>query len=143
MVKEHLLRSLLAGRDASWFRAAGEAFAATLERRLRPEMVGQVAWHREEGHELVIVSASLMTYLDPFARQHRFDHVIAVEMEVDVSGRLTGRLTSPNVRGPEKATRLTRWLDGKPPELLWGYGNSSGDKELLEMADVPVWITRP
>lgn len=143
VVKEHLLSSLLAGRDAAWFRGQGEEFSSTLERRLRPEMTGQVAWHRAEGHELVIVSASLSTYLAPFARDHGFDHVIAVEMEVDESGRLTGRLASPNVRGAEKARRLTRWLDGEPPEFLWGYGNSAGDRELLEMADVPVWVTRP
>lgn len=143
VVKEHLLASLLAGRDAEWFRARGEEFATTIERRLRPEMAGQVTWHRNEGHELVIVSASLMTYLSPFARDHGFDHVIAVEMEVDDNRRLTGRLSSPNVRGIEKARRLTRWLEGEPPEFLWGYGNSAGDRELLEMADVPVWVTRP
>lgn len=143
IVKEHLLASLLTGRDAEWFLSEGEDFARTLERRLRPEMTSQVAWHRDEGHELVIVSASLMAYLAPFARDHRFDHVIAVEMEVDENGRLTGALASPNVRGIEKARRLTRWLDGEPPEVLWGYGNSAGDRELLEMADVPVWVTRP
>lgn len=143
VAKELLLASLLAGRDAAWFEEAGRAFAADLDRRLRPEMVAQARWHRAEGHELVIVSASLLTYLEPFASAHGFDHVIAVEMEVDAAGRLTGRLASPNVRGPEKATRLSEWLDGEPPEFLWGYGNSSGDRELLEMADVPVWVTRP
>jgi hypothetical protein len=27
--------------------------------------------------------------------------------------------------------------------MLWAYGNSSGDTELLAMADVPVWVAGP
>ncbi len=140
--KEALLGELLRGREASWFRQLGEDYALTLDRRLRPEMVDQVEWHRSHGHELVIVSASLLTYLEPFARTQGFDHVIAVGMEEGPDGRLTGRLTGPNVRGPEKAVRFNAWLDGAHPEFVWGYGNSSGDTELLELAHVPVWVNK-
>jgi HAD superfamily hydrolase (TIGR01490 family) len=138
--KVAMLRELFRGRDAAWFAEQGAAFSTTLARRLRPVMVEQVAWHREQEHELVIVSAGLRTYLEPFAAEHGFDHLIAVELAVGPDGRLTGELSGPNVRGPEKAVRLEAWLDGHAPEMLWAYGNSSGDKELLEMADVPVWV---
>lgn len=140
--KEALLRALLAGRDAAWFAEIGEAYARTLPGRLRPEMARQVSWHRDHGHELVIVSASLGTYLEPFARAHGFDHVIAVDLEVGDDARLTGALVGPNVRGPEKAVRVQAWLGDDVPEFLWAYGNSSGDLELLELAHVPVWVNR-
>lgn len=138
--KEALLGELMAGRTATWLEQEGRRYATTLGSRLRPEMLEQVRWHREAGHELVIVSASLEAYLRPFAAAHGFDHVIAVRLEEGDSGRLTGRLDGPNVRGPEKAVRLGAWLDGDEPEVLWAYGNSSGDRELLAMADVPVWV---
>ncbi len=141
--KVAMLRSLFRGRDATWLADQGTAFAATLPGRLRPVMEEQLAWHREQGHEPVIVSAGLHAYLDPFAAAHGFDHVIAVELEAGADGRLTGDLVGPNVRGPEKAVRLRAWLDGASPELLWAYGNSSGDRELLDMADVPVWVAGP
>ena len=140
--KTALLHALLAGRDAGWFAEAGAAYAQTLPRRIRPEMAEQVAWHRSEGHELVIVSASLGTYLDPYAQAEGYHPVIAVAMAVGPDGRLTGQLEGPNVRGPEKAVRLGAWLGTNPPSLLWAYGNSSGDTELLAMADVPVWVNR-
>ncbi len=140
--KAALLHALLAGRDAASFTEAGANFAQGLHRRVRPEMAEQVAWHRAQGHELVIVSASLLTYLEPFTVAAGFHHVIAVGLEVGTDGTLTGNLTRPNVRGPEKAVRLREWLEGQTPAMLWGYGNSSGDTELLAMADVPVWVTR-
>ena len=138
--KTALLQELFAGRRDSWLQDQGRAYAATLTTKLRPEMVEQVRWHRDAGHELVIVSAGLRTYLDPFAASFGFDHVIAVELEADDDGVLTGAMVGPNVRGEEKAVRLTEWIDGDPPEMLWAYGNSSGDDELLAMADVPVWV---
>lgn len=139
-VKEALLAELLAGREAAWLADAGHDYARTLPGRVRPEMADQVEWHREHGHELVIVSASLHAYLGPYGEAARFDHVIAVEMEVGDDGRLTGRLARPNVRGPEKAVRLAAWLDGAHPEMVWAYGNSEGDRELLQQAHVPVWV---
>lgn len=141
VTKELLLRQLFAGDDPARVEAQGRAFAGTIPGRLRAQMLDQVAWHRGEGHELVIVSASLLAYLQPFAEEHGFDHVIAVGLEVGDDGRLTGGLTGPNVRGPEKAVRLGHWLDGAEVAELWAYGNSSGDAELLEMATRPVWVT--
>lgn len=141
-VKVELLDALMRGRDGAWLAEEGEAFARTLPRRFRPEMAEQIRWHRDHGHELVMVSASLGTYLRPLGASLGFDHVIAVELAVGEDGRLTGALERPNVRGPEKAARLLEWLDGDDVGFLWGYGNSSGDAELLAMADVPVWLHR-
>lgn len=138
--KEALVHRLLAGREAAWLTDAGAAFARTLPGRLRREMVDQLRWHQGQGHEVVLVSASLRAYLEPFAADQGIDHVIAVGFEVDGDGRLTGRLDGPNVRGPEKAVRLRAWLGPDEPGWLWAYGNSSGDAELLAMADTPVWV---
>ena len=138
--KAELFRHLFRGRDAPWLHDQGRRYAAVLPTKLRPEMVEQVEWHRASGHELVIVSASLRAYLDPFAQEAGFHHVIAVDLEEGEGGRLTGELARPNVRGEQKAVRMREWLGGDVPELLWAYGNSSGDTELLAMADVPVWV---
>lgn len=138
--KAALLRDLFRGQSDAWLQAHGQQYATTLPAKLRPEMVEQVRWHRDAGHELVIVSASLATYLEPFARSFGFDHVIAVEMQRGSDGSLTGEMEGGNVRGEEKAVRLRQWLDGDVPEMMWAYGNSSGDTELLAMADVPVWV---
>lgn len=140
--KAVLLRTLLAGREAAWLAERGSSHAEGLASRLRPEMLSRLAWHRECGHELVIVSASLDAYLAPFGARYGFAHVIAVELAVDDAGLLTGEMSGPNVRGPEKAVRLDHWLGAKRPDRLWAYGNSSGDRELLAMADVATWVNR-
>ncbi len=140
--KERLVGKLLAGRSAAEVRDAGARFADRLvtEQPFRSETLERLAWHRGEGHELVIVSASLDVYLEPLAPAFGVDHVLCTGLEVGGDGRLTGRLLGGNVRGHEKARRLRAWLGDDGPVELWAYGNSSGDRELLAMADHPVRV---
>jgi phosphatidylglycerophosphatase C len=138
--KEALVARLLRGFPADRLNAAGEAFGTELADRLRPAMATRLSWHREQGHHLVLVSASLDVYLQPLGRRLGFDAVLATALEVGDDGRLTGRLRGANCRGTEKEARLRAWLaanlDNTPVEI-WAYGDSTGDRELLAMADHP------
>lgn len=139
--KELVLADILRGRHLDEVTKAGEAYARTLPRLFRRESLDRIDWHRAQGHKLVIVSASLVYYLRPIAAELGFDDVIAVDMEVDPANRLTGALVGKNVRKAEKAVRLTSWIEDRglaDPEI-WAYGDSSGDEELLAMADHPRW----
>ncbi len=143
--KARLVRQLLAGRRGEDVDDAGSRFASALWARqvFRPETMARLAWHRGRGHEIVIVSASLDVYLRPLAPRLGVGTVLSCSLERDPGGRLTGELVGGNVRGPEKARRLTAWLGG-PAALaateLWAYGDSSGDDELLALADHPTRV---
>lgn len=147
-LKERLLAELFRGRWERDLRRAGELYARDLlSDQLRPEMLGRIDQHRAAGHGIVFVSASLVYYLDPLAEMLGVHDVLAVEPEVR-EGRLTGALARPNVRAEQKAVRLREWLgasaDGPLDGVeLWAYGNSSGDHELLELADHRSWLGRP
>jgi phosphatidylglycerophosphatase C len=140
--KAAVFHQLLTGVPAEDLAAAAVDYGRELPAQFRPDMVERIRWHQEEGHEVVIVSASLRAYLDPVVEHLGLDGVCAVELEVADDGRLTGRMVGPNCRGPEKVVRLTDWLGGDRPECLWAYGNSSGDQDLLAAADEPVWVGR-
>ncbi len=131
-LKENILRQLFLGFPADRLEKDGQDYAASLPNLYRQEVVKYIQNHRDKGHELVLVTASLGCYVRPVAESLGFDHVIAVEL-ASMSGRLTGEISGFNVRGAEKARRL-RQLIGLEKVDLWAYGNSSGDKEMLEMA---------
>jgi phosphatidylglycerophosphatase C len=143
--KVALVRRTLAGYDAGRIAEVAAEFADdVMDRHLRPDVVERVAWHRSQGHELVIVSASFTSYIDPIAARLGFTAVLATELAVGDNGRLTGELVRPNVRGAEKVRRLDEWLgatasDGRPA-FVWAYGDSSGDRDLLARADQGVKV---
>ena len=140
--KATVLRELLAGRREDHLRDLGARFARlVVARHLRPDVVALLEEHRRDGHELVLVSASLDLYLAPVAARLGVTHVIATTLAVDERGRLTGELAAPNVRGAEKVRRLDAHLaDAASPAFVHAYGDSAGDNELLARADRPVRV---
>lgn len=139
-LKARVLGRLFAGDDPARVAELGRRYAATLPARLRPQMLDQVAWHRRHDHEMVIVSASLLAYLEPLGAELGFHHVIGVGLAIGDDGRLSGEITGLNVRGSEKAARLRAWFAEHDATELWAYGDSHGDRELLAMATTAVWM---
>jgi phosphatidylglycerophosphatase C len=146
-LKVGMVGHLFRGWSADDLDAHGKDYAASLQAVLRPEMVERVQWHQAEGHAVVVVSAGLGAYLRPLADALGLDDVLAVELLADAGGRCTGMVDGGvNNRGPAKAARLQAWIEtrfgsGAAVEL-WAYGDSSGDEELLALADHPVWVGR-
>lgn len=140
LTKERLLVRLLAGEERQRLHRLGTEYGALLAHgRIRPEMRARVEWHRSQGHELVIVSASLDVYLEEVARRLGFDAVLCTSLEYADDGRCTGRLLGGNCRAQVKADRLHAYLAGEAAEL-WAYGDSAGDDAMLAMADHPVRV---
>ena len=113
---------------------------------LREDTVAQLDEHRERGDTVLLVSASFEVYLRPLAGLLGADDVLAARLEVGADGMLTGRMDGPNCRGPEKVRRLHAWLDdhtgGRSAVHVTAYGDSPGDRELLNDADVAHWLGR-
>ena len=126
--------------DEKASRFAGRAFPTWL----RDDTVRRLQWHREQGHRVVLVSASYRSYLEHLARFLGCDAVLSTEIEVDETGRCTGRLKGPNCRGVEKAARLTAWMraEGIDGAKVWAYGDSTGDDQMLSMASHAVRVTK-
>lgn len=139
--KAAFARTAFRGLDAATVSACGETFAASLAERLRPAAAARLRWHQGEGHEVVLVSASLSIYLEPLGRRLGLTSVLATALEEGPDGRLTGELVGANVRGPEKVRRLRAWLGGDDVEI-WAYGDSAGDRELLADADHPLLVRK-
>jgi len=141
-VKERVLTRVLAGCSYAEVEAAGRAFGARLvQSAITRDARERIEWHQREGHEVVIVSASLDVYLAEVGRSLGIAHVLSTRLETDAYGRCTGRLHGANCRGIEKATRL-RALVGSDDVVLWAYGNSRGDDEMLALAQHAVRVRR-
>jgi phosphatidylglycerophosphatase C len=140
------LQTLFRGWAQARFDQLGLAYATRLPGLLRPAMLDRLRWHQAEGHAVVIVSASLGTYLRPLAEELKIDGALGVELVAD-RGLLTGEVMGgANCRGLGKVARLREWIDGSygpgAEVELWAYGDSAGDEELLAAADHPTWVGR-
>lgn len=134
--KETVLRRYFCGRDIDELRGQGECFAVrVLPRMLRAEGMERLAWHRQQGHDCVLVSASLDIYLRAWARDAGLTDILTSSLQVDQHGRATGALEGPNCHGETKRERIQAWLTGRDPGRTYAYGNSSGDMAMLHFVD--------
>lgn len=137
--KEKVLASFFKGMKKEKFEEMGKAFAdRVLDRHLRAKGLERVLWHKAQGHRLILISASIDVYLEPWAKRHGFDEALSSRMEYK-EGKVTGRLEGKNCWGEEKVSRLEALLGDKSGYSLFAYGNSRGDKELLALADHPFY----
>lgn len=94
----------------------------------------QIAKHKEHGDEVVVISASIENWVRHFADALKADKLLATQVEVQ-DGKITGRFLIANCYGQEKVKRLLSAYPDRNNYYLIAYGDSQGDKELLQLAD--------
>ncbi|NQX87247.1 MAG: HAD family hydrolase [Halioglobus sp.] len=97
--------------------------------------------HRQQGHELLIITATNRYITAPIARALGVDELIACEGEV-VNGVYTGEPIGVPSFQQGKVTRLMEWLNGRDTTLegAYFYSDSHNDLALLELVDTPVAV---
>ena len=137
--KERLFHKLLAGRDVAEVQARSREFILQhLEKNGRAHVVARMRWHLDQGHKVVIVSASPQLYVDVVAETFGANGGCGTRLGVDARNKLTGMYLGNNCRGSEKIRRLNEWIaqqgfTSKP--IVYAYGNSRGDLKMLTSAD--------
>ncbi len=135
--------AVLARHDEATLLAWREAFIdQRIEQMLLPKAFELLQYHREQGHTLVIITATNRFVTEPIAQRLGVQHLIATEPERDSSGRFTGKLAGVPCFQAGKITRLQAWLDQHQENLkgAWFYSDSRNDLPLLEAVTHPVVV---
>ena len=95
--------------------------------------------HKKKGHRCLIISSSLEPFITSISRELGVE-IISTRCNniLEEFSEHKFKFTSPNCNGYEKVTRLENHLGYLPlPQDLEVYGNSRGDKELLNASNFP------
>ena len=142
-LKLKFVEGIFAGKNSREVESLGIQFASKVaDKWLRSDVATRMRWHQEQGHVVILVSASLGAYLHPLGDLLEVDAVLCTELE-EKDGLLTGKLVGQNCRGREKASRVQKWCQDSgiaTEDLVYAYGDSSGDTELLELFSEPTWV---
>lgn len=137
--KQRLFAWFFKGMTEADFDARCRAFAADSKHLLRPEAVRFMRRCMNNGGLVCIVSASIDNWVRPFfcdiagGTQHPLI-VIGTQIEIK-DGVLTGRFLTDNCYGAEKVRRVETLFPDRNDYYITAFGDSRGDKELLDYAD--------
>jgi len=116
-----------------------------MRKKVAPMMLDKaaklLAEHREQGHTLMIITATNRFITEPIAHKLGVEHLIATEPEL-VNGRFTGEVAGTPSFQEGKVERLNDWLAGNGESLAgaWFYSDSRNDVPLLEKVENPVAV---
>ena len=102
---------------------------------LRPEALQRLRWHQQCGDRVFLCSASPRLLLQPLADWLGVE-LLCTELQHE-QGQWKPRLASPNCKGPEKVRRLSECLGPLQSLTIEAYGDSNGDRELLQISAIP------
>ena len=148
VAKRRLLRLSLKGKTvAEMDEWTNRWLAQDFPGQLQDWSMARLAEHKQAGHCCVMVSASPDVYLKRVAQQLGFDALLCTEMAV-MDGRLTGDMQTPNCHGEQKVLRLKAWMAERfgadsGAKVVYAYGDTSGDKPMLQLAAHAFYRSKP
>ncbi|CAN5190782.1 HAD-IB family hydrolase [soil metagenome] len=146
LIKAASVREFLGGVARARLETDAEAFAARAwDGFMRPDALACWADWGHRGAWRVIVTASPETTVAPFARRLEAEALLGTPLSFDAEDRVSGAFAGPNCRGAEKVRRL-KAAYGDDVTIAAAYGDTSGDTEMLAMAQTPgfrVFTGRP
>lgn len=105
-----------------------------IDRIVRPKARERLLWHKKQGHKIVIVTASIDCWIRPWCEKNNFE-LIATKLEIK-NNKVTGNLLTKNCYGKEKVNRIKNLYNLNEYNDVFAYGDSKGDKEMLDLANI-------
>ena len=131
-----MLSHFFKGMKATRFEEVAYKFSLNhIDNIIRPKAMRKILWHKKKGHRIIVVSASIDFWLKPWCDKYELE-LISTKLEIK-NGRLTGKFKGKNCFGIEKVIRIYKTINLDEYEHIYSYGDSKGDKELLNLADSP------
>jgi phosphatidylglycerophosphatase C len=104
-------------------------------RMVKPAARARIERHRQQGHQLILASASLDLYVTALATRLGFDDAVCTRAAW-VTDAIAGSLAGPNLLGEAKlaAVKQTLAIDEDRRELMFAYSDHHSDLPLLLFA---------
>ncbi|MBE0471888.1 MAG: HAD family hydrolase, partial [Methyloprofundus sp.] len=120
--KQQVLKYFFNGISVEKMQELGDSYAKErLPKILRPAGLEKLKWHQQQGHQIVIVSASTEYWLKPWTTSMGVD-LLATQLEVK-DNKLTGCYLGENCHGEEKVNRIQAAYDLAQYDEVYAYGD--------------------
>jgi HAD superfamily hydrolase (TIGR01490 family) len=134
--KQRLLTYFFGNWSEDKFKTAAYNYSINeIDKVVKKSALEKIDWHKKNGDRVVVVSASLESWLKPWCEKNNLD-LICTKMSFD-EGEVSGRFLGKNCHGHEKADKIKESFDLKKFDKIYAYGDSSGDKQMLELSTNP------
>ena len=112
---------------------ASEYSVNHLDEIIRKNAIEKMNWHKDNGDRVIVVSASIENWLAGWCDKNNVGLIATQIQESD--HKITGNFSTKNCYGMEKVNRIRQTVNLADYDEVYAYGDSAGDKEMLQLAD--------
>lgn len=132
LFKEKVLKYFIKGRDQEEIKNYAKKFAEKIiEQKITKQAINRLEYHENARDRIVVVSASLDLWLQPWCKIRKYDVVCSIAEITD--GRITGKLVGKNCIGEEKVIRIKKAYKLEEYSKIYVYGDSENDRPMLSI----------
>lgn len=133
--KEKVLQHFFSNTTVEEFNNLCNDFAEkVIPSLVRKKAMKEIDRLKQEGARIVVVSASAENWVGIWSKKQELEY-IATRMECS-DGKMSGKILGRNCYGNEKVERIRNVYDLTTFDRIYCYGDSDGDKAMLEIADI-------
>ncbi|MCG2609827.1 HAD-IB family phosphatase [Acinetobacter sp. SM34] len=132
-MRSKLFRAMFSNANAPKLQQSAQKYAASLMTQLNHPLLEQLKQHQALGDDVVLVSASVDVYLKHVCTLLNID-LICTQTE-QVNEVYTGQYTTPDCSSEQKRQRILEKYHLDDYAVIYAYGNSREDDEMLAMAN--------
>jgi HAD superfamily hydrolase (TIGR01490 family) len=135
-------QALVAGHSVSDFEQVAEtAWRRSIAPKVFPEMIERIAWHKSQGHQVWLLTASPQGLASVMARDLTLAGAMGTSLE-EKNGMFTGEIDGELLHGPVKAAAAVTHARTHSADLThcYAYSDSAADIPLLGAVGHPVAV---
>lgn len=138
--RDQLTRMVTGWDVAAIKEIAEETLRTVISPSIYQEARELISFHKNLGHEVIIISASVVELVEPIARELGIDHVVASKLAAE-QGVYTGDVLF-YAKGPAKAAEIQRLAKERGYDLdrSFAYSDSATDIPMLEQVGIAVAV---
>ena len=133
--KEDFLTHFFAGMEYDKFAELCKNYSLTvIDRIIKKEAAEKIKYYQSLNYQMIIITASVLEWVRPWAAKVGFDKVLASKIEVK-NGKITGKIIGKNCYGIEKVNRFILEYQSFENYNTICFGDSKGDLEILKSSN--------
>ncbi|MCT8090775.1 HAD-IB family hydrolase [Acinetobacter sp. C_4_1] len=132
-MRSRLFRAMFSNANALELQQMAREYATSLMSQLNRPLLKQLKQHQALGDDVVLVSASVDVYLKHVCELLNID-LICTHTE-QINNIYTGQYTTPDCSSEQKRQRILERYHLADYAVIYAYGNSHEDQEMLALAD--------
>lgn len=133
--KEAFLVYFYKGMSYSEFKEITSKYSLVeIDKILKKEAVEKINFYKSQNIRMLIISASVEEWVKPWAIKNGFEEALCSKLELE-NNLISGKLLGKNCYGSEKVSRFISSYGPLEKYYIISFGDSRGDKEILEKSD--------